>query len=102
MSRSALLEQVRTVARLRHLSLRTEEAYVQAIKRYVLFHGKRHPSEMGVDEIRAYLAHLAIEGNVASSTQNVALSALLFLYRDVLHIDMPFIEGIERAKRPGK
>ncbi|MGH9883480.1 MAG: integron integrase [Pyrinomonadaceae bacterium] len=100
MPKSKLLDQIREVLRLRHYSIRTEEAYVQAIRRFILYHQKRHPREMGVDEIRQYLAHLAIEGNVAASTQNVALCALLFLYRQVLAIDLPFIENIERAKRP--
>lgn len=79
-----LLDQVRITARLRHLSLRTEKAYVNQIKRYILFHGKKHPSEMSEDHIRAYLSYLAVNRNVAASTQNVALAALLFLYRDVL------------------
>ncbi len=99
---SPLLEQVRTVARLKHLSLRTEESYVHTIKRFILFHGKRHPSALGADDIRAYLAHLALEEQVSASTQNAALYALLFLYRDVLKIDLPRLEGIERAQRPTK
>lgn len=100
MPKSLLLDQVREVLRLRHYSIRTEEAYVQAIRRFILFHRKRHPREMGVDEIRQYLTYLAIDLNVTASTQNVALCALLFLYRQVLAIDLPFIENIERAKRP--
>jgi len=86
--------------RLRHYSIRTEEAYVACVRRFILFHHKRHPREMGVDEIRQYLSHLATVGQVAASTQNVALSALLFLYREVLQIDLPMVEGVERAKRP--
>ncbi len=74
MSPPRLLDQVRTVARLKHLSLRTETAYLSTIKRFIVFHGKRHPATMGVPEIRAYLAHLAVEQQVAASTQNVALS----------------------------
>ncbi len=66
----------------------------------VLYHHKRHPQEMGVDEIRQYLSHLAVDGQVAASTQNVALSALLFLYQQVLHIELPLVDGVERAKRP--
>lgn len=100
MSKSPLLAQVREVLRLRHYSIRTEEAYVQTIRRFILYHHKRHPREMGVNEIRQYLSHLAIDGNVAASTQNVALCALLFLYRQVLEIDLPNIENVERAKRP--
>jgi len=95
-----LLERVRRIIRLKHYSFRTEEAYVQSIKRFILFHHKRHPQEMGADEIRQYLSYLATEGQVAASTQNQALAALLFLYRDVLEIELPFIDGIERAKRP--
>lgn len=97
---SPLLEQVRTAIRLRHYSIRTEEAYINFIRRFILFHGKRHPREMGAHEIRQFLSHLAVEGHVAASTQNVALSALLFLYREVLQIELPLIEGVERAKRP--
>jgi integron integrase len=97
-----LLDQVRTVARLKHLSLKTEKAYVQQIKRFIFFHGKRHPNEMREDEIRAYLSHLAVDRNVAASTQNVALAALLFLYRDVLKIKLERIEDIERARRPSR
>jgi integron integrase len=95
-----LLDQVRSIIRLRHYSIRTEEAYVNVIRRFIIYHKKRHPREMGVDEIRQYLSHLATDGNVAASTQNVALSALLFLYREVLLIELPLIEGVERAKRP--
>lgn len=97
---SQLLDSVRAAIRLRHYSIRTEEAYVNVIRRFILFHGKRHPAEMGVDEIRRYLSHLAVEDNVAASTQNVALAALLFLYKDVLGIELPRVEGVERAKRP--
>lgn len=95
-----LLDRVRAVARLRHLSLSTEQTYSDWIRRYILFHGKRHPSEMGAEEIRQFLSHLAVEGRVAASTQNQALAALLFLYRDVLGVELPYVEGIERAKRP--
>jgi integron integrase len=97
-----LLEQVRHHLRLKHYSIRTEDTYVQAIKRFILYHDKRRPREMGMDEIRQYLSHLATDGRVAASTQNVALSALLFLYREVLGREMEFIEGIERAKRPAR
>ena len=95
-----LLDQVRRAVRLRHLSLRTEEAYLYYIRRYILFHNKRHPSEMGADEIRDYLTHLAVREKVAASTQNVAFSALLFLYREVLQIELPRIEGVARANKP--
>jgi site-specific recombinase XerD len=97
--RPRLLDQVRGVARVKHLSLRTEEAYVARIRQCILFHGKQHPAQLGVGEIRAFLSHLAVNDRVAASTQNVALCALLFLYRDVLHIELPRIEGVERARR---
>ncbi|WP_448572693.1 integron integrase [Trichothermofontia sp.] len=95
-----LLDQVRQAIRLKHFSLKTEKSYVYYIRDFILFHGKRHPKDMGAPEIRAYLAHLAVERSVAASTQTVALSALLFLYRQVLQVDLPYIEDIERAKRP--
>ena len=95
-----LLDQVSTVARLKHLSTRTEKAYRHKIKRFIVFHKLRHPQNMREEEIRAYLSHLAIDRNVAASTQNVALAALLFLYRDVLKIDLNRIEDIERARLP--
>jgi integron integrase len=100
MPRSKLLDRVRSCIRLRHYSIRTEEAYVNVIRRFILYHKKRHPMEMGVDEIRQYLSHLATDEHVAASTQNVALAALLFLYREVLQVDLPLVEGVERAKRP--
>ena len=95
-----LLDQVRREARLRHLSLKTERAYVYYIRRFILFHNKCHPSEMGADEIRDYLTHLAVEDKVSASTQNVAFSALLFLYREVLQQELPRIEGVARANKP--
>ena len=98
LSPSPFLEQVRKVIRLRHLSLSTEDSYLYYIKNFILFHQKRHPNDMGVPKIRAYLSHLAIEGNVSTSIQRVAFSALLFLYRDVLKTDLPEIDGIERAR----
>jgi site-specific recombinase XerD len=98
--KTRLLDHMRNVMRLKHMSLRTEEAYVSWVKRFILFHEKRHPSDMGADEIRAFLTHLAVQGNVAASTQNGALNALVFLYRQVLKQPFPELEGIERAKRP--
>lgn len=97
-----ILDQIRDTARLKHLSLRTEEAYTLWARRFVLFHDKRHPSELGADEIRAFLSHLAVNGNVAASTQNQALAALLFLYRQVLGVDLPPIEDAVRAKKPAR
>jgi integron integrase len=93
-----LLDQVRDKIRLKHYSLRTEQAYVDWVKRFVLFHKKRHPAEMGAKEVEAFLTHLAVVGNVAASTQNQAKSALLFLYREVLQQDLPWLEGVAQAK----
>jgi integron integrase len=99
--KTPLRAQVKNCLRVRHYSIRTEEAYVQFIRRFILYHGKRHPAEMGADEIRQYLSHLAADKKVAASTQNVALSALLFLYHEVLgRDDITYIEGIKRAKQP--
>ena len=95
-----LLDQVREAIRRKHYSIRTEEAYVSWIRRFILFHNKRHPREMGAPEIEAFLTHLAIERRVAASTQNQALSALLFLYREVLQIDLDLPLRAVRAKRP--
>ena len=95
-----LLDQVRGKIRLKHYSIRTEEAYVDWIKRFVLHFDKRHPSEMGAREVEEFLTHLAVQGRVAASTQNQAKSALLFLYREVLEHDLPWLEDVERAKAP--
>lgn len=84
--------------RTQHLSLRTEEAYVGWIRRFILFHGKRHPNVMGAAEIEAFLSHLAVAGKVSAATQNQALAALLYLYREVLEIKLPWLDGITRAK----
>ena len=95
-----LLDQVREAVRLKHYSIRTEEAYVSWIKRFILFHNKRHPKDMGSPEIEAFLTHLAVNRRVAASTQNQAFSALLFLYRYVLRIDLKGPIDAARAKRP--
>jgi integron integrase len=95
-----LLDRVRVAIRGRHYSHRTEEAYVAWIRRYILFHGKRHPVEMGAAEITRFVNWLAVDRKVAASTQNQALSALLFLYREVLELDLPWLDGVVRAKRP--
>jgi integron integrase len=94
-----LLDQVRDTIRLKHYSYRTEESYVQWIRRYILFHGKRHPLEMGSAEIEAFLTDLAVNQQVAASTQNQALSALLFLYRAVLKQELDMSIDAVRAKR---
>ena len=95
-----LLEQVRTAIRTRHYSLRTEETYLSWIKRFILFHGKRHPCDMGVQEVQQFLSYLAVEGQVAASTQNQALSAILFLYQQVLQQDIGWLHDVVRAKHP--
>jgi integron integrase len=94
-----LLDQVRDRIRVKHYSIRTEKLYVQWIKRFILFHGKRHPQEMGAEEVEAFLTHLAVAGMVSASTQNQALSALLFLYKEVLLIDLPWLDNVVRAKQ---
>lgn len=95
-----LLDQVRGKIRLKHYSIRTEQAYVDWIKRYILHFGKRHPRELGAADVEAFLTHLAVAGNVAASTQNQAKSALLFLYREVLETELPWLDNVERAKAP--
>jgi integron integrase len=95
-----LLDRVRETLRLRHYSSRTEEAYVAWIRRFIVFNGKRHPVEMGAVEVQSFLSALAIKGHVAASTQNQALSAILFLYRQVLKSDLPLLEGVVRARAP--
>ena len=97
-----LLARVRQEIRTRHYSIRTEEAYAGWVRRFVLFHGKRHPTEMGAAEIRAFLTHLAVEGQVAASTQNQALSALVFLYRHVLQQELDELGDVVRARRPAR
>jgi site-specific recombinase XerD len=94
------LDRVREANRLRHGSRSTEKSYVGWIRRYILFHGKRHPAEMGAPEVTRFLSSLAVQGKVAASTQNQALSALLFLYRHVLHQDLPWLDDVVRARRP--
>lgn len=93
------MEQCRETMRFRRLALRSEQAYLEWIKRFIFFHKKRHPRDMGAVEVRAFLTHLASERNVSASTQNQALNALLFLYRHVLDRGMEFVEGFERARR---
>jgi integron integrase len=95
-----LLDQVREAIRLRHYSLRTEHAYVHWIKRFILFHNKRHPREMKEAEVGQFLSFLATDSHVSASTQNQALNAILFLYRDVLETPIGYINGVVRAQRP--
>ena len=95
-----LLDQMRERIRVKHYSIRTEETYLHWVKRYILFHHKRHPAEMGAPEVEAFLSHLATTANVSASTQNLALSSILFLYKEVLAVDLPWLEGVTRAKKP--
>ncbi|MCU7918726.1 MAG: integron integrase [Candidatus Thiodiazotropha sp. (ex Epidulcina cf. delphinae)] len=95
-----LLDRVRAAIRKKGYSIRTEQAYVDWIRRFILFHDKRHPIEMEKAEIEAFLSHLAVNRNVAASTQNQALSALLFLYREALERDLPWLDNVTRAKKP--
>jgi len=97
-----LLDQVRQRCRVKHYSIRTEHSYVDWIRRFILFHSKRHPSELGAPEVEAFLTHLAVNRNVAASTQNQALAAILFLYKEVLAIDLPWLDGVTRAKKPAR
>ncbi len=98
--RTSLLDQVRHAIRSRHYSRRTEEAYIGWIRRYILFHGKRHPAKMGRREMSQFLTHLAVRDRVSASTQTQALSALLFLYKKVLGQEVDWIDAIVRAKAP--
>jgi integron integrase len=97
-----LLDRVRWRLRAKHYSIRTEQAYIEWIRRFILFHRKRHPDEMGEQEISEFLSHLAVEKNVSASTQNQAFSALLFLYQQVLDRKLDFIDNIQRVARPAK
>lgn len=95
-----LLDQVRDRIRVKHYSIRTEQAYLGWIKRFILFHGKQHPLTLGAPDVERFLTHLAVEGKVAASTQNQALAAVLFLYREVLDRPLPWLDDLTRAKQP--
>jgi hypothetical protein len=95
-----LLDRVRGALRAAHYSHRTEEAYVSWVRRFILFHGKRHPVEMGAPDVTSFLTALAVERRVSAATQNQALAALLFLYKIVLEVEPPWLDEIVRAKRP--
>lgn len=95
-----LLDRMREKLRVKHYSIRTEQSYLDWVRRYIRFHGMKHPSELGAQAVEAFLTALAVKGNVAASTQNQAKSALLFLYRDVLGIELPWLQGVVSAKRP--
>lgn len=100
MGEPRLLDRVRDSIRVRHYSLRTEQTYIQWIRRFILFHNKRHPNDMGEKEIEAFLTYLAVNRKVAASTQNQALSAILFLYQKVLDRKLEWLDNVVRAKRP--
>jgi len=102
MVKQKLLDQVRDAVRVRHLSYRTEQAYVDWIRRFILFHKKCHPNEMDETYVSEFLTYLAVKKKVAASTQNQALSAILFLYRDVLKKELGWLDDVERAKRPAR
>jgi len=95
-----LFDEIRRVLRVKHYSFRTEKVYLGWIRRFILVNGRRHPRSMGAPEVEAFLSSLAVDGQVSASTQNQALSALLFMYKEVLGIELPWLEGVTRAKRP--
>ena len=95
-----LLDQVRGKIRLKHYSIRTEQAYLDWIKRFILHFDKKHPKNLGADEVEQFLTYLAVEGKVAASTQNQAKSALLFLYREILQIELPWLDNVAQSKTP--
>jgi integrase len=97
-----LLDQYRERLRIKHYSLRTEQAYLHWVRRFIYFHSKRHPAGLGGPEVERFLSDLATEGRVSASTQNQALAALLFLYREVLGKELPWMDGVVRAKRPAR
>ena len=98
--RSPFIDSLRSAIRVRHYSIRTEQSYVGWVKHFIFFHGKRHPKDMGEREVGAFLTHLAVNKNVAASTQNQALNALVFLYKAVLDRPLGDINGVVRAKKP--
>ena len=102
MSKARLLDKVSDRIRTLHYSIRTEQSYISWIKRFIIFNNKKHPNDMGKLEIESFLTHLAVKRNVSAGTQNQALNAILFLYRQVLHIDLPWLEDVTRAKKPSR
>lgn len=97
-----LLDEVRSAIRIRHYSIRTEQAYVHWVAAFIRFHSMRHPRDMGAREVTVFLSHLATERNVAAATQQQALSALLFLYKHVLGVDLPWLDDLVRPKKPAR
>jgi integron integrase len=102
MEKPRLMDRVRTKLRAGHYSHLTEKAYVTWIRRFIIFHGKQHPLTLGASHVEAFLSHLAVNRKVAAATQNQALNALLFLYRRVLEVELPWISGVVRAKKPAR
>ncbi|MBC8484702.1 MAG: integron integrase [Bacteroidetes bacterium] len=102
MQEKKLLDQIRDIIRAKHYSIRTEQTYIEWAKRYILFHKKKHPKYLGLKEINDYLTYLAVNANLAAGTQNQALNAIKFMYKEVLHIDLGPVNGFVRAKRPEK
>lgn len=102
MQKPKLLDQMKDAIRLKHYSMRTEECYIYWVKKYIFFHNKKHPAEMGAEEVSRFLTHLAVHDKVASSTQNQAFSAILFLYRHVLKLELGLLQNVTRAKKPVK
>ena len=99
-TKSLLLDRIRDKIRLKHYGIRTETAYVDWVRRFVVFHNRRHPRDLGPEHVEAFLSYLAVQRNVAASTQNQAKSALLFLYKEVLGSELPWLDNVENAKRP--
>lgn len=101
-SEPKLLDQLKERIRRFNYSIRTEDAYIHWVKRFILFHNKRHPSVMGEAEVESFLSHLVVDRNVTASTQNQALAAILFLYKEVLKVDLEWMDNIQRAKKPAR
>lgn len=99
---SKLLDQARSILRVRHYSYQTEQTYLKWIRRYIFFHNIKHPAEMGKAEVETFLSHLAVEDNVSASTQNQALFALLFLYKEVLQVELPWLNEFTPAKKSSR
>src|SRR3982074_104419 len=99
-SQPGLLAVAREKMRTRHLAMRTEQAYLQWLRRYLVFHGRRHPRHLGAPEVEQFLTHLAVHRKVSAATQNQALQALLFLYRHVLEMELPWLDNVTRASHP--
>ena len=99
-SELGLFAEAREKMRIRHLALRTEQAYLQWMRRYVTFHKRKHPRELGAPEVQQFLTHLAVDRKVSAATQNQAMQALLFLYRQVLEIELPWLDNVTRASQP--